>query len=71
MLYGLFILFIFGMLITGVVLFIIFAAKRKFVFSPGQTSIPKELKLSVAMGNTGMAAFALFWIIRIVFQLFM
>lgn len=70
-LYGLFILFILSMLVTGVVLFIIFAAKRKFVFSPGQTSIPKELKLSVAMGNTGMAAFVLFWIIRIVFQLFM
>lgn len=70
LLYGLLILFILSMLITGVVLFIVFAAKRKFVFSPGQTSIPKELKLSVALGNTGMAAFALFWIISIVIQLF-
>lgn len=70
MLYGFLILFIFSMLITGVVLFIVFAAKRKFVFSPGQTSIPKELKLSVALGNTGMAAFGLFWVIKIVCQLF-
>lgn len=70
LLYGLFILFILSMLITGVVLFIIFAAKRKFVFSPGQTSIPKELKLSIVLGNTGMAAFILFWVISIVAQLF-
>lgn len=70
MLYGLLILFIFSMLIAGVVLFIVFAAKRKFVFDPGQTSIPRELKLSVVLGNTGMAAFSLFWIVRIVCQLF-
>lgn len=70
LLYGLLVLFILSMLITGVVLFIVFAAKRKFVFSPGQTSIPKELKLSVALGNTGMAAFCLFWVISIVIQLF-
>lgn len=70
MLYGLLILFILSMLVTGVVLFIVFAAKRKFVFSPGQTSIPRELKLSVVLGNTGMAAFCLFWVIKIVCQLF-
>lgn len=70
LLYGLFLLFVLSMLVTGVVLFIVFAAKRKFVFSPGQTSIPKELKLSVAFGNSGMAVFGLFWIISIVAQLF-
>ncbi|MCM1193689.1 MAG: CPBP family intramembrane metalloprotease [Butyrivibrio sp.] len=70
MLYGLLLLFVISMLITGIVLFIVFAAKRKFVFSPGQTSVPKELKLSIALGNTGMAAFMLFWIISIVAQLF-
>ncbi|MCM1056247.1 MAG: CPBP family intramembrane metalloprotease [Firmicutes bacterium] len=69
LLYGLLILFILSMLITGLVLFIIFAAKRKFVFHPGQTCIPKELKLSLALGNTGMAAFMLFWIVSIVAQL--
>lgn len=69
-LYGLFLMFIFGMLVTGLVLFIVFAAKRKFVLSPGQTDIPKELKLSVALGNMGMAVFSLFWIVSIVAQLF-
>lgn len=69
-LYGLFLLFILSMLVTGLVLFIVFAVKRRFVLSPGQTDIPKELKLSVALGNAGMAVFALFWIVSIVAQLF-
>lgn len=70
MLCGLFGLVMVSIHIAGVVLFIVFAAKRKFVFSPRQTSIPKELKLSVMLGNTGMMAFCLFWVIRIVCQLF-
>lgn len=70
LLYGLLILFVLSMLIAGLVLFIVFAAKRKFVFSPGQTDIPKELKLSIALGNSGMAVFALFWIVSIIAQLF-
>lgn len=69
LLYGLLLLFIFSMLIAGLVLFIVFAAKRKFVFEPGETFIPKQLKLSLALGNAGMAAFFLFWIISIVCQL--
>ncbi len=66
----LFELFVFGVLITGVVLFIVFAVKRKFVLSPGQTSIPRELKLSIALGNVGMAVFCLYWIVQIVCQLY-
>ena len=63
-------LFVIGITIAGVVLFIVFAAMRKFVLSPGQTSIPKQVKLSIALGNMGMAVFCLFWIIQIVCQLF-
>lgn len=69
LLYGLLLLFILGMLVTGVVLFIVFAAKKKFVFHPGETSIPRQLKLSLALGNAGMAAFGLFWGIQIICQL--
>lgn len=70
LLYIFHILFILSIFIAGLVLFIVFAAQRKFVFEPGETAIPKNLKLSVALGNAGMAAFCLFWIISIVCQLF-
>lgn len=70
LLYIFHILFILSIFIAGLVLFIVFAAQRKFVFEPGETAIPKNLKLSMALGNAGMAAFCLFWIISIVCQLF-
>lgn len=69
-LYGLFLFLVFAMLIAGVVLFIVFAAKGKFVFCPGRTDIPGKLKFSLVLGNVGMMAFGLFWVIRIVCQLF-
>lgn len=69
-LYAVFALFVLGMLVAGVVLFIVFAAMRRFTFSPGHTSIPKQLKLSLALGNVGMAAFCLYWGIQIISQLF-
>ena len=56
-LYGLLILFILCICVTGVVLFIIFAAQKKFRLEPGTTAIPKELKFSIAFGNAGMLAF--------------
>lgn len=70
LLYGFLLLFILSMLITGVVLFIVFAVKRRFVFEPGQTDIPRQVKLSLALGNGGMAAFGLFWLAQIIGQLF-
>lgn len=69
LLYGLLLLFILGMFVAGVVLFIVFAAKKKFVFLPGETAIPRQLKLSLALGNAGMAVFGLFWVIQIISQL--
>lgn len=70
LLYGLLLLFILSMLVTGVVLFIVFAVKKRFVFEPGQTAIPRQVKLSIALGNTGMAMFGLFWLVQIIGQLF-
>lgn len=70
LLYVVLALFVFGMLAAGVILFIVFAAMRKFTFSPGQTAVPKELKLSLAFGNLGMAAFCLYWAVQIIAQLF-
>ena len=41
-LYGLFTVFVFGMLIAGGVLFIMFAAKKKVTFERGEASVPRE-----------------------------
>lgn len=68
-LYGVLALFVLGMLAAGVILFIVFAAMRKFKFDPGQTAVPRELKLSLALGNVGMAAFCLYWAVQIISQL--
>lgn len=68
-LYGLFVLFVIGMLITGIVLFIVFAAKRRFTFEKGEVFIPRQLKFNIAFANAGMLAFGLFWIVQIVIQL--
>lgn len=68
-LYGLFGMFVIGMMIAGIVLFIVFAAKRRFTFAGGETIIPRELKFSIAFGNLGMMAFIVIWIVRIVVQL--
>lgn len=70
LLYAFHILFILSVFIAGLVLFIVFAAQRRFVLEPGGTGIPKGLKLSVALGNAGMAAFSVFWIVDIVCNLF-
>lgn len=39
-LYGIFLLFVIGMLVTGLVLFIVFAAKRRFVLEKGRSYCP-------------------------------
>ncbi|MCM1025865.1 MAG: CPBP family intramembrane metalloprotease [Roseburia sp.] len=69
-LYGLFGLFVIGVMITGIVLFIVFAAKRRFACEKGEVYIPRELKYNIAFGNAGMLVFGLFWIVQIVLQLF-
>lgn len=68
-LYGLLLLFILCILVAGLVLFIVFAAQKRFRFEPGNTAIPKELKFSIAFGNSGMLVFALYWVFMIIKQL--
>lgn len=68
--YALFAVFVFGMLIAGIVLFIVFAAKRRFTFDRGEVFIPKELRFNIAIANSGMLVFSIFWIVQIVRQLF-
>lgn len=68
MVMGVYGLFLLGMVITGVVLLIVM--RRKFRLAPGEITIPKGKRFSVMLVNVGMALFCIFWIIKIIVQLF-
>ncbi len=68
-LYMLFLLFVFCVLVAGVVLFIVFLAKKKFVLNKGEVVIPKGKRFKVIFINPGMLVFTAIWMVRIVMQL--
>lgn len=68
--YMLYVLCIFGLMITGFVLFIVFAAKKRFVFERGSMCIPKGERFRTVILNLGMALYFVFWIVIIIDQLF-
>lgn len=65
----LFALFVVVMLVVGVILFIVSAVKKKFACEDGAVYIPKQLRLNLALANSGMMIFFLIWILTIVEQL--
>lgn len=65
----LFALFVIVMLFGGVILFIVSAVKKKFACEDGAVYVPKQLRLSLALANSGMLVFSLIWIVTIVKQL--
>lgn len=67
--YGVFLLFVFGSLIAGLVIFIVCLAKRKFTFAKGQVMIPKGKKFSTVFLNVGMTLYVVFWVAVIIFYL--
>lgn len=67
--YGVFMIFVLGCMIAGLVLFIVFLAKRKFTFAQGQVVIPKGEKFRTVFLNLGMAFYEIFWIGIILYQL--
>lgn len=68
--YGVYLLFVFGMLIAGTVLTIVFLAKKRFPLAKGEVVLPKEKKFSTVILNAGMIVFCVIWIAMIVWQLF-
>lgn len=68
--YGAFLIFVFGMLIAGLVLFIVCLAKKKFTFARGQVVIPRGKRFSTIFLNVGMLLYSIFWIAMIIYQLF-
>ncbi|MCM1570229.1 MAG: CPBP family intramembrane metalloprotease [Roseburia sp.] len=68
-LYGVFLLLIIVMLVTGIVLFIVF--RKKFTLAQGQVQLPKGQRFSIVILNIGMLLYCLFWMVSIVLQLIM
>lgn len=68
--YMMYALCIFGLMIAGFVLFIVFAAKKRFVFERGSMCIPKGERFRTVILNLGMALYCVFWIGMIIYQLF-
>lgn len=69
MLYGVYSLLIFGLIIAGGVLMIVFLAKRRFTFEQGEVVLPKGKRFSTVILNTGMLVYCLLWIAMIIYQL--
>ncbi len=70
LLYGVYILFVFGMIIAGGVLLIVFLAKKRFTFEAGEVVLPKGKRFSTFILNPGMIVYCVFWIAMIIMQLF-
>lgn len=62
-------LFVIAMLVGGLILLIVSAVKKKFACEDGTVYIPKQLRLNLALANSGMLIFSLLWIVTIVSQL--
>lgn len=69
MLYGVYSLLIFGLIIAGSVLMIVFLAKRRFTFEQGEVVLPKGKRFSTVILNAGMLVYCLLWIAMIIYQL--
>ena len=68
--YLLFVLFVFGTTITGVVLFIVFACQKRFrLTEDSPNALAKGKRLSAVVLNPGMLIYILFWVSMIGLQL--
>ena len=66
--YMLYIVFIFAVVIAGIILLIVF--RKRFKVETGEVAIPKGKRFMTVFVNLGMLAFCLFWIATIIVQLF-
>ncbi len=62
-----YLLLLFGMVITGIILLIV--RKKKFVLTPGEITIAKGERLRTIFMNPGMLLYLAFWVLMIVLQL--
>lgn len=69
--YLLYVVFIFGVMIAGIVLFIVFFATKRFSFEKGEVVIPRGKRFRTVILNVGMILYSIFWIAMIIYQLVM
>lgn len=69
LIYGLYMMFILGLLLAGVVLFLVF--RKRFVLNAGEIVLPKKEKRRLVLGNVGMILYILIWVVLIVRQFMM
>lgn len=69
LLFVLYFMFLFAVVISGIILLIV--SFRKFKFEPGSEPIPKGKKFQVMILNPGMMTFCVIWLVLIVIQLFL
>ena len=63
-------LFVLGVSIAGVVLFIVALATKKFTFGKTAEMLPKGKRFSTVILNVGMIFYCIFWFAMIIRQLF-
>lgn len=69
MLFGVYAIFLFFVILVGIVFFIVFF--KRFKVEPGTVQIPKGKAFEVLILNPGMLTFCIIWLVLIVLQLFM
>ncbi len=68
--YGIYVVFVYGTMIAGGVLLIVFLAKSRLTFAPGTVALQKGKRFQTVICNPGMIVYCTFWIAMIVYQLF-
>lgn len=68
--YIFFMLFVFGIMIAGGVLLIVFLVKKRFALDRGTVTLPKGKRFSAMILNVGMILYIVFWIGMILWQMF-
>lgn len=68
LLYVFYLILVFGLMITGIIFFIVKA--KQFRCLPGEVVIPKGKRFSTTILNLGMILYLVYWIVMIILQLF-
>jgi len=69
--YFIYVLFILGVMIAGIVLLIVNLVKKRFTLNRGMVMIPRGKRFRTVILNAGMIVYCLFWIVMIIVQLVM
>lgn len=68
--YFIYVVFILGVMIAGIVLIIVNLVKKRFTLNSGEIVIPKGKRFSTVILNAGMIVYCIIWIAMIIAQLF-